>query len=250
MIAAVFFPRLTIDNVSPNSASRRDFVQDNHSFSSVPGVVRGLHFQVTSLCPGEARAGDTRGQFSTSPWTFVAGSPTYGRHVSATLSAENWAQIWIPEGFAHGFCTLEPNTVVLYKTTAYYAPEFSRGIKWDDPALGIAWPVDPNDAVLSDADKSYPPLAALPEISIMSNVLDGVSSEIKFRITISCRTRGSRETSTAPAAGILPSGKSRTSREAALRDVLEGLRRWELWVTMGWYDVRQHYRRSVLGPFG
>ena len=77
------------------------------------------------------------------------------------LSAKNWTQIWIPEGFAHGFCTLEPNTEVLYKTTAYYAPKFSRGIKWDDPALGIAWPVRSDEAVVSDADRNYPHFADL-----------------------------------------------------------------------------------------
>ena len=85
-------------------------------------------------------------------------SPTYGQHVSATISAENWRQIWIPEGFAHGFCTLEPSTVVLYKTTAIYAPDFSRGIKWNDPTLEIAWPVDPENAVLSEVTRAIPRL--------------------------------------------------------------------------------------------
>jgi dTDP-4-dehydrorhamnose 3,5-epimerase len=138
-----------------------DFVQDNHSFSSLKGVVRGLHFQVAphAQCKLVRVA---RGAIFDVALDIRGRSPTYGRHVSAVLSAENWTQLWIPEGFAHGFCTLEPNTEVLYKTTAYYAPDFSHGIKWDDPALGISWPVDPKDAVLSDADRNYPRLADLP----------------------------------------------------------------------------------------
>ena len=138
-----------------------DFVQDNHSLSSIRSVVRGLHFQVNPHAQGKL-VRVIRGAIFDVVLDIRWGSPTYGRHVSTILSAENWIQIWIPEGFAHGFCTLELNTEVLYKTTAYYAPDFSRGIKWDDPALGIAWPVDPKDAVLSDADRNYPRFADLP----------------------------------------------------------------------------------------
>ena len=142
-----------------------DFVQDNQSFSSIKGVVRGLHFQVSPHAQGKL-VRVVHGAIFDVALDIRRGSPSYGRHVTAILSAANWAQIWIPEGFAHGFCTLEPNTEVLYKTTAYYAPASSCGIKWDDRALGIAWPVDADDAVLSDADRNYPRFADLPAIRV------------------------------------------------------------------------------------
>ena len=125
-----------------------EFVQDNHSVSLQKGVVRGLHFQV----PPHAQAKlvrVTRGSIFDVAVDIRLGSPTYGRHVGAVLSAAKWQQIWIPEGFAHGFCTLEPDTEVLYKVTDYYAPECDRGLNWDDPALAIAWPVAPHEVVLS-----------------------------------------------------------------------------------------------------
>lgn len=137
-----------------------EFVQDNHSHSSAKGVVRGLHFQV----PPHAQDKLVRvaqGAIFDVAVDIRPGSATFGGHVSAVLSADNWQQIWIPAGFAHGFCTLEPNTTVLYKTTGYYAPECSLGINWNDPALRIAWPIKADQAVLSETDRAYPPLAAL-----------------------------------------------------------------------------------------
>ncbi len=77
------------------------------------------------------------------------------------LSVENWAQLWVPEGFAHGFCTLEPDTEVAYKVTQYYSAEHDRGLAWNDPALAIAWPVEAEEAVLSDKDRQHPRLADL-----------------------------------------------------------------------------------------
>ncbi|MFN3867590.1 MAG: dTDP-4-dehydrorhamnose 3,5-epimerase [Hyphomicrobiaceae bacterium] len=134
------------------------FVQDNQSLSVQPGVIRGLHFQIAP------RAQDklirvTRGAILDVAVDIRKGSPSYGRHVAVELSADNWRQLWVPKGFAHGFCTLQPDTEVIYKVTDFYAPECDRGIAWDDPALAIAWPVPAGGAILSDKDRKAPRLA-------------------------------------------------------------------------------------------
>lgn len=138
-----------------------DFVQDNQSLSAERGTVRGLHFQT----PPHAQAKlvrVVRGAILDVAVDLRHGSPTYGRHVSAEISADAWNQIFVPVGFAHGFCTLEPNTEVIYKVTDYYAPECDKGVLWNDAALGIGWPVDGDAAVLSDKDRRHPRLAELP----------------------------------------------------------------------------------------
>ncbi|KAB2848037.1 MAG: dTDP-4-dehydrorhamnose 3,5-epimerase [Hyphomicrobiaceae bacterium] len=138
-----------------------EFLQENHSLSVEPGTVRGLHFQIPPHAQGKL-VRVTRGSIFDVAVDIRAGSPSYGRHVSAVLSAANWTQIWVPPGFAHGFCTLEPHTEVLYKVTDYYAPDCDGGLRWDDPALAIAWPTAAASARLSDKDRRHPGLAELP----------------------------------------------------------------------------------------
>ncbi len=135
-----------------------DFVQDNHSLSRDAGVVRGLHFQRPPMAQGKL-VRVVRGAILDVAVDLRHGSPTHGRHVSAVLSAANGLQMWVPRGFAHGFCTLSPETEVIYKVDAPYDRASDAGISWDDPALGIEWPVAADAAILSDKDREAPRLA-------------------------------------------------------------------------------------------
>ncbi len=137
-----------------------EFVQDNHSLSAEKGTVRGLHFQTPPFAQDKL-VRVVRGSVFDVAVDLRRGSPTYGQHVSAVLSAEAWNQLLAPIGFAHGFMTLEPDTEVLYKVSNYYAPDHDQGILWNDPALGIAWPIPEAQAILSDKDRRQPRLAEL-----------------------------------------------------------------------------------------
>jgi dTDP-4-dehydrorhamnose 3,5-epimerase len=137
------------------------FVQDNHAFSVQPGVLRGLHFQTAPSAQGKL-VRCTRGSILDVAVDIRRGSPTFGQHVAAEISAGNWRQIWVPPGFAHGYVTLEPSTEVLYKVTAYYDPACDRGIAWDDPDLGIDWRINRADLILSAKDQNHPRLADAP----------------------------------------------------------------------------------------
>jgi len=137
-----------------------EFVQDNHSLSREVGTVRGLHFQIGPFAQAKL-VSVLRGRILDIVVDLRKSSPTYGRHVPLELAAETGQQLFVPVGFAHGFCTLEPDTEVAYKVSAYYSPEHDRGLAWDDPDLGIAWPVRPESAILSDKDRVHPRLADL-----------------------------------------------------------------------------------------
>lgn len=135
---------------------RLDFVQDNHSYSAAKGVLRGLHYQLAPAAQDKlVRA--TRGAIYDVALDIRRGSPTFGRWTGLTLSAELGNQILVPKGFAHGFVTIEEDCEVQYKVTAPYQPELDRAIRFDDPAIGIAWPVQ--DVQLSAKDKAAPLLA-------------------------------------------------------------------------------------------
>jgi len=137
------------------------WIQDNHSLSGPKGTVRGLHFQTAPFAQAKL-VRVTRGAILDVAVDIRRGSPTYGRHVAAEISAEAWNQIYVPAGFAHGFCTLTPDAEVLYKVTALYSRENDFGLLWNDPALGIDWPVTAETALLSDKDKVQPTLADMP----------------------------------------------------------------------------------------
>lgn len=131
------------------------FVQDNFSFSATKGVVRGLHWQTAPKAQAKL-VRCLRGAILDVAVDIRKGSPTYGQHVTAELSRENWTQIFVPIGFAHGFCTLTEDCEVMYKVNAGYAPECEGGLMWNDPAIGIEWPITAEAATLSNRDLHWP----------------------------------------------------------------------------------------------
>ncbi len=135
-----------------------DWVQDNQSLSVEQGVLRGLHFQVAPFAQDKLIR-VLRGSILDVAVDLRNGSPTYGKWLSCVLSAESWNQLLVPKGFAHGFLTLEPGVEVFYKVSAPYAPDCDRTIRWNDPALGIAWPLNGREPILSGKDAAAPLLA-------------------------------------------------------------------------------------------
>lgn len=131
------------------------FVQDNHSVSKFSGTVRGLHFQKAPFAQGKL-VRVLRGAVFDVAVNIRRNSPDFGKWVGVELSEGKWNQLYVPPGFAHGFMTLEPDSHVTYKVTAPYSRDHDRAIRFDDPAIGIRWPLHPATAVLSDKDRAAP----------------------------------------------------------------------------------------------
>ena len=139
----------------------QDFIQDNQSGSHRRGTVRGLHFQIPPFAQAKL-VRVLRGRILDVVVDLRRTSPSYGQHLTVELGVDEDEQLFVPAGFAHGFCTLVPDTELYYKVDAVYSAAHERGLNWADPALGIDWPVNHNDAVLSDKDVMLPPLRDLP----------------------------------------------------------------------------------------
>lgn len=152
-----FFLETYRQDVFEAACGQVNFVQDNHS-GSRQGTLRGLHYQLRQAQGKLVRA--VAGEIFDVAVDIRQGSPTFGRWVGARLSAENKHQLWVPAGFAHGFYVLSAWAEVFYKASSYYAPEWERGIRWDDPVIGIAWPLaEGGTPLLSEKDQRNPYLA-------------------------------------------------------------------------------------------
>lgn len=138
------------------------FVQDNESLSVRGGTVRGVHFQSEPHAQGKLVRCTAGAMFDVAV-DIRHGSPTFGKWIGETLTPENGKQLWIPPGFGHGFCSLLPNTVIAYKVTGYYNADCDKGLRWDDPAVGIVWPNIADPDTLSPKDGCQPMLSELPE---------------------------------------------------------------------------------------
>lgn len=136
------------------------FVQDNHSLSGKRGILRGLHFQRPPVMQDKL-VRVTRGAVFDVAVDIRKGSPSFGQWVGVELSADNWRQILVPAGFAHGFLTLTETAEVLYKVTDYYAPDAEGGLAWNDPEVGIDWPLRPEEILTNARDGQWPGIRQL-----------------------------------------------------------------------------------------
>lgn len=140
---------------------KSEFIQDNQSASVLSGTIRGLHFQIAPFAQAKLIR-VLSGRIFDVVIDLRRSSLAFGKHLAVELSAESGDQLFVPAGYAHGFCTLVDNTEVFYKVDAVYSAAHDRGINWADPELNINWPVAASDAVLSDKDRALPMLKALP----------------------------------------------------------------------------------------
>jgi dTDP-4-dehydrorhamnose 3,5-epimerase len=153
-----FFSEVWREEWLRDAAIEVEFVQDNHSFSRQRGVLRGMHFQAPPAAQ-DTLVRVARGAIFDVAVDIRMHSPTFGSWTGLVLSAEQWNQLFVPKGFAHGFVTLEDDTEVLYKTTAPYAAQYDRSISFADPAIAIDWPLEHDSLIISDKDRAAPLLS-------------------------------------------------------------------------------------------
>jgi dTDP-4-dehydrorhamnose 3,5-epimerase len=153
-----FFSEIYRREVLVSEGVNDEFVQENQVYSAKQGVLRGLHFQIPPRAQGKL-VRCIRGAILDVGVDIRRKSPFFGHHVAVELSASNGKQLWVPPGFAHGYVTLEAECEVIYKVTDYWAPDFERGIAWNDANLGIDWRIPEAEAILADKDRNYPLLA-------------------------------------------------------------------------------------------
>lgn len=144
------------------------FVQENQSLSIRPGTLRGIHFQTKPFAQGKL-VRCVAGRLFDVAVDLRADSPTFGKWISVILSPQTNNQLWVPVGFAHAFCTLEPNSVISYRVTDYYSKEDDKGVAWDDPDIGIEWPEVADAHTLSAKDRQQPSLRDLPAYFSVNN---------------------------------------------------------------------------------
>ena len=163
-----YFSEIFRLNTFSELASNAEFVQDNQSLSVRVGTIRGIHFQTHPFAQGKL-VRCLSGRLFDVAVDIRSDSPTFGRWISIVLTQQDNNQLWVPAGFGHGFCTLEPNSVISYRVTNYYSPEHDKGISWDDPDIGIDWPQIADPETLSGKDRLQPTLAELPAYFWMSD---------------------------------------------------------------------------------
>jgi dTDP-4-dehydrorhamnose 3,5-epimerase len=158
-----YFSETWSDRLFRRQIANVAFVQDNQSVTAKKGTLRGLHFQKPPFAQGKL-VRVVRGSIFDIAVDIRKGSPTYMQHVGLELNAFEGAQLWVPPGFLHGFCTLEDVTELFYKVTSYYNANHDAGVLWNDPNLGIDWPVDTASVMLSEKDQHLPLLRDLPDL--------------------------------------------------------------------------------------
>ena len=163
-----YFSELFRLNTFAEHAGNVEFVQENQSLSVHTGTIRGLHFQALPTAQGKLVRCLSGSLFDVAVDLRVD-SPTFGHWISVVLSPEHNNQLWVPVGFGHGFCTLEPDTIISYRVTNYYSLEHDKGVAWDDPDIAIGWPDVADAETLSAKDRAQPSLRELPRYFSMKD---------------------------------------------------------------------------------